>query len=120
MLKFLLDENMPRSTAKALEKIGHEVIDVRDYNLSGKSDEKIFEFSQHEKAIILTADRGFGNILRFPLGKHNGIVIANFPNEMSTTEMNSHIIKRIQDLSEKEISGSLVVIDSQKVRTRKP
>jgi predicted nuclease of predicted toxin-antitoxin system len=120
MLKFLIDENMPRSTAKALEKIGYKTMDVRDYKLSGKSDERIFEFAQHEKAVILTADRGFGNILRFPLGKHNGIVIANFPNEMSTTEMNSHLIRQIQSFSEDQIGGSLVVIDSKKIRTRKP
>jgi len=119
MLKFLIDENMPRSTAEALKKIGHESIDVRDYNLSGKSDEEVFKFAQNEKAIIITADRGFGNILRFPLGKHNGIIIANFLNEMSTTEINSHLVRQIQSLSEEQISGSLVVIDSKKARTRK-
>jgi predicted nuclease of predicted toxin-antitoxin system len=119
MLKFLIDENMPRSTAEVFKEIGYNSMDVRDYKLSGASDEKIFKFAQNEKAFILTADRGFGNILRFPLGKHYGIIIANFPNEMSTTEMNSHLIRQIQNLSEEQISGSLVVIDSKKVRTRK-
>jgi len=94
-------------------------MDVRDHKLSGKSDEEIFEFAQKEKAVILTADRGFGNILRFPLGKHSGIIIANFPNEMSTREINTRIVKRIQSLSKSEISGSLVIIDSEKIRTRK-
>ena len=119
MLKFLINENMPRSTAKALKEIGCESMDVRDHNLSGKSDSEIFKFAQKEKAIILTADRGFGNILRFPLGKHNGIVVANFQNEMSTREINTHIVKRIQSLSKGEVSGSLVIIDSKKVRTKK-
>jgi len=119
MLKFLIDENMPRSTAEVLKKIGYVSMDVRDYKLSGEADEKVFKFAQNEKAVIITADRGFGNILRFPLGKHYGIIIANFPNEMSTTEMNSHLVRQIQNLSEEQISGSLVVIDSKKVRTRK-
>ena len=119
MLKFLIDENMPRSTAAVLKEIGHKSMDVRDSNLSGKSDEKIFKFAQREKAVILTADRGFGNILRFPLGKHNGIVIANFPNEMSTAEMNKCLVKQIQNLTEDQIKGGLVIIDSKKVRTRR-
>jgi predicted nuclease of predicted toxin-antitoxin system len=119
MLKFLIDENMPRSTTEALKKIGYESMDVRDCKLSGKSDEEVFNFARKEKAVIVTADRGFGNILRFPLGSHNGIIIANFPNEMSTTLMNSHLVRQIQSLSEEQISGSLVIIDSNKVRTRK-
>jgi len=119
MLKFLIDENMPRSTAEALKKIGYDTMDVRDCKLSGKSDEEVFKYAQNEKAVILTADRGFGNILRFPLGNHNGIIIANFPNEMSTVEMNSHLVRQIQSLSEEKIIGGLVIIDSNKVRTRK-
>jgi len=42
MLKFLIDENMPHSTGEALKKIGYESMDVRDCNLSGESDEKVF------------------------------------------------------------------------------
>ncbi len=80
---------------------------------------RFFKFAQNEKAVIITADRGFGNILRFPLGKHNGIMIANFPNEMSAAEMNSHLVRQIQSLSEDQISGSLVIVYSKKVRTRK-
>jgi predicted nuclease of predicted toxin-antitoxin system len=76
MLKFLLDEDMPRSTARVLRDEGFEVLDVRDCGLRGKSDNEIYEFAQKEKATILTADVGFSNTLHFPVGRHSGIVIA--------------------------------------------
>jgi len=33
MLKFVIDEDMPRSTAKVLKSRGYEVLDVRDCGL---------------------------------------------------------------------------------------
>jgi predicted nuclease of predicted toxin-antitoxin system len=67
MIKFVIDEDMPRSTARALAERGFECLDIRDYGLRGKSDKEIFEFAQREKAILLTGDMGFGNILFFSL-----------------------------------------------------
>lgn len=91
MIKFIIDEDMPRSTGKLLEEHGYIIRDIRDCGLRGAEDDKVYEFAQKEKTALITGDRGFGNILRFPLGAHFGIVIANFPNEMSTKEINSQL-----------------------------
>ena len=91
MLKFLLDEDLPRSSAQPIRKLSHEVLDVRDCGLRGKSDDEVFEFAQKEGAIIFTADLGFGNLLRYPVGSHNGIVIVHLPNELSSAEVNRQI-----------------------------
>jgi len=69
--------------------------------------------------VILTGDRGFGNILRFSLGKHYGIVIARFPNEMPTIEINHHLIERFEDLSEDDFKGNLIIIEPGKIRIRR-
>lgn len=119
MVKFVIDEDMPRSTGVVLKEHGYDVRDIRDYGLRGAKDEDIYEFAQREKAVILTGDRGFGNILRFPLGKHFGIVIARFPNEMPNTEMNRKIMGRLKDISEEDFKGNLIIIESKKIRIRR-
>ncbi len=53
MPRFLIDEDMPRSTTKLLKDKGFDVLDVRDCGLRGKSDEEIFRFAQEEKTVIL-------------------------------------------------------------------
>jgi len=106
MLKFVIDEDMPRSTGRILKQQGYDVRDIRDYGLRGAEDEQIYEFAQKEQALILTGDRGFGNILRFPVGKHFGIVITHFPNEMPTMEINRHLVKWFEDLSEDDFRGN--------------
>jgi len=119
MPKFVIDEDMPRSTAKVLRTKGYEALDVRDLGLRGKSDDEIFKFAHKEKAVTLTSDSGFGNLLHFPVGSHSGIVIAHFPNEISTSELNNQIIKAIELLSEIDFKGNLIIIEPGKIRIRR-
>lgn len=46
MPKFVVDEDIPRSTTRLLRERGYEVLDVRDCGLRGKSDEEVFHFAQ--------------------------------------------------------------------------
>jgi predicted nuclease of predicted toxin-antitoxin system len=41
-LRFLTDEDVPRSTARVLRDAGFDVVDVRDVGLRGKSDQEVF------------------------------------------------------------------------------
>lgn len=110
---------MPRSTARLLRELGYEEQDIRDCGLRGAEDEVIYEFAQKAEAVILTYDREFGNILRFPLGKHFGIIIAHFPNELSTEEINRCLLERLKGISEDEIKGNLITIELRKTRIKR-
>lgn len=119
MLKFIVDEDMPRSTSKMLETNGYEAFDVRDCGLKGKSDLEIYDFAQKEKAVILTGDMGFGNILQFNLGSHFGIVVAHFPNEVSVNELNRQIIDAFKTLAGSDFAGNLIVLEPGRIRIRR-
>lgn len=119
MPKFVIDEDMPRSTGRILKQRGYNVKDIRDYGLRGVRDEEVYQFAQREQAVLLTGDRGFGNILHFPLGKHFGIVIAHFPDEMPTTEMNHYLMERLKELSEDDFKGNLIIIEPGKIRIKR-
>ena len=119
MLKFVVDEDMPRSTTSVLKTRGYEVLDVRDCGLRGKKDDEVFKFAQTEKAVILTGDLGFGNLLHFPIGSHFGIVIAHFPNEVSTSDLNKQIIKAFDTLTEADFKGNLIILEPGKIRIRR-
>ena len=118
-LKFLVDEDLPRSTARLLKEMGFIALDVRDCGLRGNTDEEIFKYAQREKAIILTADRGIGSTIRFPLGTHFGIVVAHLPNELSTTDLNIQIQSALNKLTENDLIYYLVIIEPNKIRIRR-
>ena len=119
MIKLVIDEDISRSTGKVLKDCGYEVKDIRDYGLCGADDKVVFQFAQNDEAVLITGDLGFGNILHFPLGSHFGIVIAHFPNEMPTREINRQLIERFRDFKEDDFKGNLIIIEPGKVRIRK-
>jgi predicted nuclease of predicted toxin-antitoxin system len=119
MPRFVIDEDMPRSTAVALVEEGYPVKDVRDHGYRGSADEEIYRFAQEEGAILLTGDLGFSNILRFPLGQHFGIVVARFPNEMPPREINKEIMARLKDLRDNEFQGNLIILEPGRIRIRR-
>ena len=120
MLKFVIDEDIPRSTGIILKENGYDILDIRDHGLRGEKDEKIYEFAQENGAVVLTGDRGFGNTQRFPLGEHNGIVVTNFPNEMPTSMINQQLLVRLKYISEDDYKGNVIIIDPLKIRIRRP
>lgn len=118
-LRFLVDEDLPRSTVRALREAGFEADDVRDVGLGGRTDRDVFAHAQSMSAAILSADTDFANILVFPLGSHAGIVVSRIPDEVSTDTLNRELIAGIQQLKEDELRGALVIVEIGQIRIRR-
>jgi predicted nuclease of predicted toxin-antitoxin system len=74
-LKLKLDENIGRRGAAFLASAGHDVSTVLDQRLSGVSDEMLFEICAREGRAIVTLDRDFGQVIRFPPETGAGIIV---------------------------------------------
>ena len=120
MAKIVVDEDLHRSVAEPLRELGHTVLYVRDHSLRGASDQEVFDFAQRHGAALLTGDLGFANLLLFPLGSHHGIIVARFPNEMSTGKINEEVLRGLRELKDEEIKGSLIILEPGRVRLRRP
>jgi len=51
-VQFLIDEDLPRSTANLVMKYGYNAIDVRDIGLRGAKDARIISYAQDEKPVF--------------------------------------------------------------------
>jgi predicted nuclease of predicted toxin-antitoxin system len=119
MLRFLVDEDLPRSLTQALVSVGVHAEDVRDVGLRGHPDDDIIAFARTHGLTLLTADLGFANVLRYPLGSHAGIVIVRFPNETPTVALNDVLTGTIRGLSDEDVSGNLLVVEPGRIRLRR-
>ncbi|MDI6732255.1 MAG: DUF5615 family PIN-like protein [Candidatus Margulisbacteria bacterium] len=119
MLAFLIDEDLPRSTARELIKAGYRAFDVRDVGLRGKGDNEIFSYCQANKMVLISADLDFANIIRFPINSHGGIIVLRFPNEISNDMANKELLASLNNLKEAEICGRLIIVEPGKTRLHK-
>jgi len=117
-MTFVIDENMPRSLAAALQSSGYTVKDIRDHGLRGKPDADVFAFSQEQKAVRITADLGFGDVGQFPLDSHHGIIVVRLPDELSISSRVAQIQSTITSLQGRSLTHTLVIISPGKIRVR--
>ena len=118
-MRFLVDEDLPRSLAGELRAAGVDAADVRDVGLRGRTDEEVLAYAAGDGRAVLTADVGFGNILRFPLGQHAGIVLARFPSEIPVRDLNRILVEAIAGLRREDITGNVITVTERRVRIRR-
>lgn len=119
MPRFLIDEDLPHLLASFPVEKGHGSDHVRDLSLRGSPDSRIYEVAQQRQAVLVTGDIDFGNLLRFPLGAHFGIVVIQFPSVMRTRELAGQIATALSALDEVVFKGNLIILEPARVRIRR-
>ena len=105
----IIDEDLPRKLGESLKKLGWETKDVRDSGLSGRPDKEIISFAKECKAVLFTADKEFSNIFKYPPKDYYGIVLLNFPNEVSIEFLINETEKALAKIPLKDLKGSFVL-----------
>jgi predicted nuclease of predicted toxin-antitoxin system len=114
--KFLLDADMPRSSAEVFRSFGFDVEDVRDIGLCSARDKEIIEYALSNGRIIVTRDTDFGAILRYP--DHPGSIILRLPSIYMTVEINRRLEEFLGSVTEDEITNAIVVVELARYRRR--
>lgn len=116
MLKFFVDECVNLDVIIALRKQGFDILTVKDANLIGSDDETILNFARNNKRILLTYDRGFGDIFRFDIAKNFGIIIVLI-GKMKKNEIIDIILSFINVINKQnDLRGKLAIIGKTKIR----
>ncbi len=119
-MRFLVDEDLPRSTDSLLRQHGHEAIDVRDVGLRGASDADIATYAQKQGLCLLSGDLGFADIRNYPPEKYSGVVVLHLPaKSTSATILTLLRSLLIQTEIVNQLNGKLAIIELGRVRIRK-
>ena len=70
-----VDEDLPQAVAAVLRQRGYSCSTVLEQGKGGWKDPALWEAVQDHQQFFLTADKGFGNIRRYPPGAHGGILL---------------------------------------------
>ena len=118
-MRFLIDEDLPRSTGDLLKRYGHDAVDLRDIGLKGSKDSEIAAYAQKEALCLLTGDFDFSDIRKYPPKEYKGLVVLKVP-AMATA---SYILSLLESFLKQEdlmvqIPGKLAIVEMGRVRLR--
>ncbi len=117
--RLLVDESMPGALAEALVAAGMDAVDVRDAGLGGHSDDDVIALARTERRAVITSDVGFGSIIRYSLGSHDGIVVVRLP-DLAWPQIVARVVAQVAALDPADLAGNVIVIDEVRVRVRRP
>src|SRR3990170_2495546 len=115
-LKFLLDADMPRSSAELIRSIGYEVEDVRDIGMRAAKDREIIEYALKNNRIIITRDTDFGEVLRYP--EHPGAIILRLPYAPTSKDINERLEEFFKAVRTEELTGAIIIVELSRYRKR--
>jgi predicted nuclease of predicted toxin-antitoxin system len=114
-----LDENMPADAADSLTVRGHDVETVAWEGLTGRSDREVVSVCTSERRLLMTLDRGMGDIRAYSPGSHAGIVVFR-PESQDAVSVVATMEALLQHHSLEELAGCIVIVRRHLVRIRRP
>lgn len=115
-MRFKLDENLGSSSRDLLRAAGHDVSTVPEEDLGGSPDQSIFEACQREQRALVTLDRDFGEVLRFPPHESFGIVVLALRSHPTLKEVSSRMSDLIAALEARPLGKELWIVEAGRVR----
>ena len=77
-MRFLADEGCDFAVVRALRRAGHDVVAVLE-RCPGAEDERVIELAVAEARILLTEDKGFGELVYARARTSGGVIFVRFP-----------------------------------------
>ena len=118
-MHFLVDADLPRSTAEVLQRHGHEATDVRDIGLRSADDTTIAQYAQQQHLCLLTRDFDFSDIRTYPPADYAGMVVLVIPPTVTTryiTQLLEMFLQQREIIV--QLPGKLAIVEAGRVRLR--
>ena len=119
-LRFFVDQCVPRSVFEALITAGHDVSILRNHLPINAKDPEVIACAQSLKAILVTLNGDFADIINYPPKDFGGIIalqIKNHPESLRTIIMRllTHLTEHPQNDA---YIGKLLLVESHRIRIK--
>ena len=115
MIRFLADENVSRLVVERLRAGGFAVISVGGSS-AGASDRQVLATASHERRILITEDRDFGELIVRQRLEVHGIVLVELDRLSNAAE--ADLVAAIVSANADKLPGNMPVIEPGRVRVR--
>ena len=118
-MKIKLDENIPAAVANLLRVRGIDVHTVLEESLGGRSDPEVLAAATLGDRLLVTLDRGFGDVRAYPPVSHPGIIVLRPIDQRFHTVVN--LVETLIDSHQIDsLAACVTVIERNTLRVRRP
>ena len=118
-MNFLIDADLPRSTATTLAAGGHDALHVSDVGLGAGADRAIFNHAQQTEAVLVTRDLDFTDPLKFPESSHCGLMIVRIRETLPPSFANRAILEVAVELDDEQFPNAVIIVEENRFRRRR-
>ena len=109
-MQFLLDENQHAKLVPFFASIGHEA----RFAKKGTPDDEIVRIAKKENRMLITYDKDFANINKFPLSAHRGILLLRI-NPLFLPVIKERLIVLLAEWSEERLRSTAVAVFEDRI-----
>ncbi len=117
-MKMFANENLFDPIIDYMRSLGHDVLSIREAGLCGISDDEVYQLACKEKRVIITMDKDFSRMFRFPPGPCGGIIVVKIYRR-TVDETFKMFKKYYKSIKEEDIRENLIIITPEGVRIRR-
>jgi predicted nuclease of predicted toxin-antitoxin system len=115
-VRIKVDENIGRSGVDLLKLESHDVTTVYEQGLAGCPDQTVFQACMTEGRTLITLDRDFGQVLRFPPEQTAGIVILELGGPATLRLLHDRLRNFLALAASRPVTGELWIVEPGRVR----
>ena len=116
-MKILADHCVYGKTIRLLKFAEHEVIRLKDIASIYSEDETVAALAFSLNAVLLSNDKDFADIVKYPPKEHRGIIVLRITpqsEELVHETLHNFLVTKTHE----DIQGSLIIIRGNKIRYR--
>lgn len=113
-----IDENLSVVIRDLFRGRGYDAATVRDEQLAGAPDGRIWEAVQREARILITEDKGFANIQTYKPDENVGILLLR-PRYQGTLALIQLMTDVLESYRLEDLGGAITVAEPGRIRVRR-
>ena len=119
-MKLKLDENLSRHAADLIRTAGHDVATSDSQGLRGAVDEILFDVCKQESRALVTLDRDFSEVLRYPPAGSAGVVVLAMGHRPSHAALLARVRELLKALETRSPEGAVWIVEPGRLRAHLP
>lgn len=117
-MRIKIDEDLPKAVIGLLREHDYDVDSVLSQGMSGWKDPALWQAIQAEERFLITADKGFADIRKYPLGMHQGVMLLR-PDQAGIRPIVELLRRVLVEYDLNILAGTTAVVTPRSIRIRR-